>query len=150
MDDLDYNLNDELPDGRRVKRFYALQDMFGSYFHEDWRLDHPSTAAVIRRDAHDYPGRIPKVIAEIDELVALDASDEMLFDHLLHRYHLAYDPASDLADGFARIETVAPWADAFATPASPGKRRGVGLAAARPPRRTSCITSRHSAANQVT
>jgi contact-dependent growth inhibition (CDI) system CdiI-like immunity protein len=95
VDDLDYNLNDELPDGRRVKRFYAVQDMFGSYFHEDWRLDHPSTAAVIRRYAHDYPGRIPKVIAEIDELVALDASDQMLLDHLLHRYSLAYDPASD-------------------------------------------------------
>jgi hypothetical protein len=91
---LDHNLNDDLPDGRRVKRFYALQDMFGAYFHEDWRLDDPSTAAV-RRYAHDYPGRIPKVIAEIYELVALDASDEMLFDHLLHRYHLAYDPASD-------------------------------------------------------
>ena len=93
--DLDQNLNDELPDGRRVKRFYALQEMFGAYFHEDWRLDDSSTAAVIQRYAHDYPGRIPKVIAEIDGLVALDASDEMLFDHLLHRYHLVYDPASD-------------------------------------------------------
>jgi len=95
MGDLNHNLNDELPDGRRVKRFYALQEMFSSYFHEDWRLDHPSTAAVIRRYADDYPGRIPKVIAEIDQLVALDASDEMLLDHVLHRYQLVYDPASD-------------------------------------------------------
>jgi hypothetical protein len=95
VDDFDHNLNDELPDGRRVKRFYALQEMFGAYFHEDWQLDDPSTTAVIRRYAHDYPGRIPKVIAEIDELVGLDASDKMLFDHVLHRYHLVYDPASD-------------------------------------------------------
>jgi hypothetical protein len=93
--DVGHNLNDELPDGRKVKRFYALQDMFGAYFHEDWRLDDPSTDAVIRRFAHDYPKNIATVIAEIDELTTLDASDEMLFSHLLHRYGLVYDPASD-------------------------------------------------------
>jgi hypothetical protein len=37
--ELSHNLNDELPDGRPVKRFYALQDFFLGYLHPDWILD---------------------------------------------------------------------------------------------------------------
>ena len=47
--DLSRNLNDRLPDGRPVKRFYAVQDFFLSYFHPDWKLDDPSADAVIGR-----------------------------------------------------------------------------------------------------
>jgi CdiI immunity protein len=93
--ELSHNLNDELPDGRPVKRFYALQDFFLGYLHPDWILDDPTTDSVLKRFAKERPEAIPEVLDEISELSALDVPDETLRAHLFERYDLRYDPSGD-------------------------------------------------------
>jgi hypothetical protein len=93
--DLSHNLNDELPDGRRVKRFYALQDFFLGYLHPDWILDDPTPDSVIKRFAKERPEAVAEVVADIDELSALDVPDETLWAHLRERYDIGYDPTDN-------------------------------------------------------
>lgn len=93
--DLTHNLNDELPDGRPVKRFYAVQDFFLSYFHPDWRVDGSSPDDVLRHFAsHDRKGA-QQVAAEIDEIIDLDDPEDTIRAFVLARYALHYDPSVD-------------------------------------------------------
>lgn len=93
--DLSHNLKDELPDGRPVKRFCAVQDLFLSYFHADWRLDDSSPDDVLRHFASHDPKAAQQVVAEIDEIIDLDAPEDTVRTHMLARYDLHYDPSVD-------------------------------------------------------
>lgn len=95
MPDLSGNFNDRLPDGRPVKRFYAVQDFFLSYFHQDWKLDDPSVDAVLERFKRDAAESVPTLVAELVELSALPVPENVLRDHVLRRYNLNYDPQID-------------------------------------------------------
>jgi hypothetical protein len=95
VSDMSGNLNDRLPDGRPVKRFYAVQDFFLSYFHEDWKLDDPSADAVLERFKRDTSESVPTLVAELEELSALPVPENVLRDHVLRRYDLSYDPQMD-------------------------------------------------------
>lgn len=93
--DLSHNLSDEVPDGRPIKRFYALHDFFLSYFHPDWRLDDSSPDDVLRHFASHDPKAAQPVAAEIDEIIDLEAPDDTVRTHVLARYDLHYDPSVD-------------------------------------------------------
>ena len=60
--DVSRNLNDLLPDGRPVKRFYALQDFFVNYFNEDWMLEDNSPDAVVGRFKAEAANAVPAVL----------------------------------------------------------------------------------------
>ena len=93
--DLSVNLTDRLPDGRPVKRFYAVQEFFLTYFHPDWRLDDQSPDAVLARFRRDAAESVTSLVGELDELTALPVPDNVLRDHVLRRYDLNYDPQLD-------------------------------------------------------
>ena len=93
--DVSRNLNDSLPDGRPVKRFYALQDFFVNYFNEDWMLDDVSPDAVVGRFKAEAANAVPAVLDELNELLSLDVLDPMLGEHVLARYDLSYEPTRD-------------------------------------------------------
>ena len=95
MPDLSSNLNDQLPDGRPVKRFYALQDLFLSYFHPDWMLDDSTTDLVLERFKADAPSEVPEVVDELDQLLAIPVTDQVLQAHVMGRYSLNYNPEHD-------------------------------------------------------
>ena len=93
--DLSVNLTDRLPDGRPVKRFYAVQEFFLTYLHPDWRLDDPSPDAVVARFRRQAAESVPALADELEELAALPVLDDVLRDHVLRRYDLNYDPQLD-------------------------------------------------------
>jgi hypothetical protein len=88
-------LSDRLPDGRPVKRFYAVQDFFLSYFHPDWKLDDRSADAVIDRFKRVAAESVPTRVGELEELSSLPVPENVLRDHVVRRYDLSYDPQID-------------------------------------------------------
>lgn len=94
-ENLDANLNDQLPDGRLVRRFYALQDFFLGYFHPDWTLNDRSADAVLNRFTVEAAESVPRVVRELQELLALSLPDDVLERHLHSRYSMNYDPTHD-------------------------------------------------------
>lgn len=107
--DVSQNLNDRLPDGRPIKRFYALQDFFGSYFHEDWTLDDVSPDAIVGRFKAEAASAVPTVLDELNELLSLDVPDPMLGEHVRTRYDLRYDPRRDgltMGQWLRRVQTL--------------------------------------------
>lgn len=77
-------------------RLFALQEFMLTYFHQDWKLDDPTTADVARRFRRESEADFKaKVIADIRELLNRPLSEEELHEYLLTEYTVAYDPWRD-------------------------------------------------------
>lgn len=64
---------------------------FGSYFHQDWRLDDPTPEVVVQRFTRTHPAEeVRKVIVDLDQLLAINITEtalrKMLVDDLLCYY----------------------------------------------------------------
>jgi len=75
--------------------YSALDDFIGSYFHQDWRLDHASRADVVSLLVRTRPELAHSVTQDLQALLAEERTDEQLRDLLLWQYHLSYDPWRD-------------------------------------------------------
>ena len=75
--------------------YSALDDFIGSYFHQDWRLDHTSRAEVASLLVRTRPELARSVTQDLQALLAENRTDEQLRDILLAQYHLYYDPWGD-------------------------------------------------------
>jgi len=75
--------------------YSALDDFIGSYFHQDWRLDHASRADVASLLVRTRPELARSVTQDLQALLAENTTDEQLRDILLWQYHLSYDPWRD-------------------------------------------------------
>ena len=76
-------------------RYPALDDFIGSYFHQDWRLDHASRADVVSLLVRTRPELAHSVTQDLQALLAEERTDEQLRDLLLWQYYLSYDPWRD-------------------------------------------------------
>lgn len=76
-------------------QYSALDDFIGSYFHQDWRLDHASRADVANLLVRTRPELARSVTQDLQALLAENRTDEQLRDVLLRQYHLYYDPWRD-------------------------------------------------------
>ncbi|HEY0869226.1 MAG TPA: contact-dependent growth inhibition system immunity protein [Acidothermaceae bacterium] len=77
-----------------TRRYFAVQEMFVLYFHEDWRLDADSRLEV----ATDFlatasPVLIDDVISELRELVREAMPDDEFHEMIDRDYSLSYDPS---------------------------------------------------------
>ncbi len=78
------------------KRYYALQDLFIAYFHEDWRLDSSSRGEVIHNFvSYENPERVQAVIGDLRELLTERVSEVKLHETIMSDYSLVYDPWKD-------------------------------------------------------
>jgi hypothetical protein len=76
--------------------FPALFQLFGGYFHQDWRDEHPSPAAAISAFVGEAPrDAIIAAGAEIDRLLAARFSDEELARVLAEGFGGNYVPEHD-------------------------------------------------------
>ena len=77
-------------------RYYAIQEFFGGYLHEDWDLEGSTTIDVARRFHREAdPKDVAAVLAELDLLVREPLSEEELHSRMLTDYSLYYDPWKD-------------------------------------------------------
>jgi len=76
--------------------FPALFQLFGGYFHQDWREEHPSPASAIAAFAGEAPrDAIIAAGAEIDSLLGTGFNDEELARLLTEGFGGNYIPERD-------------------------------------------------------
>jgi hypothetical protein len=78
------------------RRYFAVQELFLSYFHPDWQLDADSRLEVATDflDTAD-PILIDQVIEELKELVQEPMSDDEFHQTVDEDYSLYYDPSHE-------------------------------------------------------
>lgn len=75
-------------------RYPSFADLYGSYFHEDWRLDDASADEVVKRYLRvAQPEEVDRLADELTGLLAEHRSEEVLRATLGPFTH--YDPAED-------------------------------------------------------
>jgi hypothetical protein len=79
-----------------MRRYYAVQEMFVLYFHEDWRLDADSRLEVVTDFlATANPILINDVVSELRELVREAMPDDEFHEMIDRDYSLSYDPSHE-------------------------------------------------------
>lgn len=79
-----------------TRRYFAVQEMFVLYFHEDWRLDADSRLEVATEFlATANPSLIDQVISELRDLVQEPMPDAEFHEMIDRDYLLAYDPSHE-------------------------------------------------------
>jgi hypothetical protein len=77
-------------------RYFAVQEMFVLYFHEDWRLDADSRLEVATEFLETAnPSLIDQVISELRDLVQEPMSDAEFHEMIDRDYLLSYDPSGE-------------------------------------------------------
>jgi CdiI immunity protein len=78
------------------RRYFAVQELFLSYFHPDWQLDADSRLEVATDflDTAD-PILIDQVIEELRELVQEPMADDEFHQTIDEDYSLYYDPSHE-------------------------------------------------------
>jgi len=78
------------------RRYFAIQDFFLGYFHEDWQLDADSRLEVANQFLSGSKRiQIDNVITELRELVQEPMSDDEFHEMIDRDYWLSYDPARE-------------------------------------------------------
>jgi hypothetical protein len=89
------------------REFPALYQLFGGYFHEDWKVEHGSPDAAVRAFiAEAPPEAITAASAELDRLLSSGFDDAALTRLLDDGFRCDYVPASDgiaTSDWLARV-----------------------------------------------
>lgn len=76
-----------------ASEFQNLVQFFGSYFHQDWRLDDPDPHAVIERFLQMNPVEdVVKVVSELDVLLERRPSEDDLRKMLVSEFLCYYLP----------------------------------------------------------
>lgn len=79
-----------------MPRYYALQDFFATYFHQDWDLDDPTTLDVVRRYCRESNSEaVGRVVDDIRDLFGQKLDENELHSLVLREYSISYDPWGD-------------------------------------------------------
>lgn len=74
----------------------ALTQLFGGYYHQDWREDHASRTAALQAFIRDAsPGTVAAAASEIDRLLLLGYDDDALAQLLAEGFDCNYVPETD-------------------------------------------------------
>jgi len=78
------------------RRYFAVQELFLNYFHEDWHLDADSRLDVVTEflAVASIP-LIDSVITELKELVQEPMADDEFHEMIDRDYWLSYDPSHE-------------------------------------------------------
>jgi hypothetical protein len=77
-------------------RYFAVQEMFLGYFHQDWQLDADSRHEVVTDFLETAsPVLIENVVSELRELVQEPMSDDEFHEMIDRDYWLSYDPSHE-------------------------------------------------------
>jgi hypothetical protein len=77
-------------------RYFAVQDFFLCYFHQDWQLDADSRfEVVVEYLGVADPVVIDNVITELRELVQEPMPDDAFHEMIDRDYWLSYDPSHE-------------------------------------------------------
>ncbi len=76
--------------------FPALFQLFGGYFHQDWRSDHTTPAAALGAFLDEAPAQaVGEAVAELDRLLDAGADDASLARLLREGFDCNYVPEHD-------------------------------------------------------
>jgi hypothetical protein len=79
----------------KKERFYELDQFFGGYFHEDWKLDASDWQSVVQNFLRDCsPERVRAVATQLGMLLSMNLDEERLGEMVLDMGVSHYPPQS--------------------------------------------------------